>query len=232
MNQLTFQNVYQTSQNANFMLGQRAFTPDGRHWAYVKASAAINAGDIVIAGANVAVAATVVSSADASGRTIYIYKAAAGWTPGQFEDCIGVVNGGTGVGQVFKIKGNTSNTLELYPENALTTALDGTSTLVIKPVNVVTKSAITSKIQAAVGIAQTAFAAGDYGWVLTNGDGFVTSGAVLTAGADFTAGDATTAGYATIGVTANGPFDAQSLGICLVANAAVNQKAMVRVIIR
>lgn len=232
MNQLSFQNVYQTSQSANFSIGERAATPDGRKWVYVKASAAMNAGDIVIAGANVSVAATVSSSADSSGRIICIYKAGAGWTPGQFEDCMGVVNGGTGIGQVFKIRGNTSTTLELYPETALTTALDGTSTLVLKPINVVTKSPVSNKIPSAIGIAQIAFAAGDYGWVLTDGDGFVTSGAVLTAGASFVPGDATTAGYATIGTTAKGPFDEQALGFCLVANAGVNQKAFVRIMIR
>lgn len=231
MNNITFQNVYQTSTAPVFKLGSRAVTPDGREWVYVKASTAVSKGQVVIPAAVTAVD-TVSSAADAQGRIVYITKASAGWTVGQFEDAIGVVDDGTGVGQTFKIKTNTVDTLELYPETALTTALAvADSDITIRTMALVVKSAVTSKLQSAVGIAQTDFAASDYGFALTSGDGFVLAGAALTIGASFVTGD-DTAGQVVAGTTAKGEFDEQSLGICLVANAAADQRALVRVNIR
>ena len=231
MNQITFQDVYQTSTAPIFAKGQRAATPDGREWVYVKANSALAKGSVAVPDAVTAVD-TVSSSTDALGRIVYITKASAGWTVGQFEDAIGVVDDGTGVGQTFKIKTNTTDTLELYPETALTTALAvADSDITIRTMAEVDKAAITSAVQSAVGIAQVAFSASDYGWLLTNGDGVVLAGEVLVVGKGFTTGDDTT-GQVIKGVTAEGPFDAQNLGIALVANAAADQGALVRVDIR
>lgn len=231
MNQISFQNVYQTTTAPVFKKGQRAVTPDGREWVYVKAKSALAKGSVAVPDAVTAVD-TVSSSADALGRIIYITEASAGWTVGQFEDAIGVVDDGTGVGQTFKIKTNTTDTLELYPETALTTALAvADSDITLRTMSEVAKAAITSKVQSAVGIAQVAFSASDYGWLLTNGDGCVLAGEVLVIGESFVTGDDTT-GQVVKGTTAKGPFDEQALGIALVANAAVDQTALVRVNIR
>lgn len=232
MKQISFQNVYNTTTAIDtFKKGERAMTPDGREWVYVKAESALAKGSVAIPSSVTAVDLCS-SSTDALGRIVYITKASAGWTVGQFEDAIGVVDDGTGVGQTFKIKTNTADTLVLYPETALTTALAvADSDITIRTMGLVKKSAITSKVQSAVGIAQVAFAADDWGWLLTNGDGAVLAGEVLVVGKNFTTGDDTT-GQVIKGITAEGPFDAQSLGFCLVANAAADQTALVRVDIR
>lgn len=232
MNQITFQNVYQVSTAPVFNIGQRASTPDGREWVYVKANSALAKGSVAVPDGVTAVD-LVSSSTDALGRIVYITKASAGWTVGQFAEGWVVVDDGTGVGQTGKIKTNTTDTLELYPETAFTTALAvADSDITIRTMAEVDKAAVTSKLQSAVGIAQVAFAASDYGWLLTNGEGCVLAGEALTpVGTDFVTGDDTT-GQVVKGTTAKGPFDEQSLGIVLVANAAADQLALVRVNIR
>ena len=231
MNTITFNDVYQTSTAPVFKLGERASTPDGREWVYAKAATAL-ASNLVAVPEAVTAVDTVSSSADNQGRIVYITKASAGWTVGQFADSIGVVDDGTGVGQVFKIKSNTVNTLELYAETALATALSvSDSDITIRQMSLVDPSAVTVKIQSAVGISQTAFSALDYGFLLTNGDGGVKAGAALTVGGSFVTGD-NTVGQVVKGTAAKGEFDEQSLGFALVANAAADQTALVRVNIR
>lgn len=231
MKQISFQAAYDVSTSPAFKKGERAMTPDGREWVFVQAESALARGSVAIPSAVTAVDACS-SSADNLGRIVYITKASAGWTVGQFEDAIGVVDDGTGVGQTFKIRSNTADTLVLYLETALTTALSvADSDITIRTMALVKKAAVTSKLQSAVGIAQNSFAANDYGWLLTDGDGAVLAGEVLVVGADFVTGDDTT-GQVVKGTTAKGPFDEQALGICLVANAAADQAALVRVFIR
>jgi len=226
MNQITFQNVKDTSTAPVFAIGQRAQTPDGRQWVYVKASAAVVAGNVVVPAATTSVGTTISSSTDSQGRIVYITKASAGWTVGQFAEGSVLIDGGTGTGQVAKIKSNTTDTLELYPDSALSTALDGTSTMEIWTNHLVRKSVVTTKIQNAVGIAQVAFAADDYGFVLTRGVGRVLAGEVLTVGGSFVTGD-DTAGQVVKGTTAKGEFDEQTLGRCLAANSAADVGAMI-----
>ena len=230
MNNITFQNAYQTSTAAIINLGTRAMTPDGREWVYSKAVSALAKGSVAVPNA-VTSASLVSSSNDALARTVFITKASAGWTTGAFIDGWVVVDTGTGVGQAGRIKSNTTDTLELYPDFALATALSvADSGIKIRTMHFVTKSAITVKIQSAVGIAQTAFATNDFGWLLTDGEGVVLAGSALTVGGSFVAGDATT-GQVVPGTTAKGAFDEQSLGFCLVA-AGTNQLHLVRVVIR
>lgn len=227
MNQVTFQNVTDTTTSPQFNVGQRGQTPDGREWVYVKsASEAISAGMTVVPDAVVSVD-TVSSSADALGRIVFITEASAGWTVGQFAEAWVYVDAGTGVGQYGKIKTNTTDTLELYPEFALGTALSVTdSDITIREPFAVEKAAITSAIQGAVGIAQVAIASGSYGWVQTRGVGLALAGEGLTVGAGFTTGD-NTEGTVIKAVTTEGPFDAQNLGYCLVANASADTNALV-----
>jgi hypothetical protein len=231
MNKISFQDVYQASTAPCFKKGERGMTPDGREWVYVKAKTALAKGSVAVPAAVTAVD-NVSSSADGLGRIVYITKAAAGWTTGQFEDAIGVVDDGTGKGQTFKVKTNTSDTLELYPETALTTAMAvADSDITLRTMSEVDKAAITDKVQSAVGIAQTVVGAGSFGWLLTNGDGTVLAGEALVVGTGFVTGDDTT-GQVVKATTAKGPYDEQNLGICLVANAAADDLALVRVNIR
>lgn len=233
MNQISFQNVYQTiTQRGEFKLGQRAETPDGREWVFVKAAGAVGKNLIAIPNTVTTSSAATSSSTDQQGRIVYLANAAASYTVGQFEDAIGLVSAGTGTGQSYKVRTNNATTLTLYPETALTTALSvADSVTSILTANQVLIAAITSKVQSAVGATQTAFSSGDYGWLLTEGDGGVIPGEVLVIGKNFTTGD-DTAGEVIKGIATNGPFDAQSLGFALVANSAADVGALVRFEIR
>lgn len=226
MNQITFRNVKQTTQfQGEFKLGQRAVTPDGREWAYVQASAAISAGHCAVPAAVTSVGTTISSSTDSQGRNIFITKAAAGWTVGQFADGYVHIDNGTGEGQVAKIKDNTVDTLELYPEDALGTALGVTSTMKIWTNHLVRKAVITTRVQNAVGVAQVAFAANDYGWVLTRGMGQIISDTAGTVGKSLVTGGST-AGEVTIGITAKGGFDEQIVAVCVTASTNVDKGQM------
>lgn len=229
MNQVSFQNVYQVTTSPQVTIGQQAQTPDGRKWVYVKASTGGLAKGSVAVPSGATAVDTVSSSANASGQIIYITKASAGWTVGAFADQWGVIDDGTGVGQTFKIQTNTTDTLILYPETALTTALSVVdSDLTIYSSTVVIKAAITSKLQNAVGIAQTAFSASEYGWVLYQGNGTVLAGEALTVGGGFCTGDDTT-GQVLKNIATESAITAQILGRCLVANAAADQNTLVYV---
>lgn len=232
MNQISFQNVYQTTTaRGTFKNGERAMTPDGRMWTFVNAVGAIGKNFIAIPN-TVTTATTLSSSTDNQGRIVYLTDTDSAWTTGAFEDGIGLVNTGTGTGQGFKIKTNNAQTLTLYPETALTTALNvASSGVAIRTMSAVIIAAITSKIQQTVGATQTAFAAGDYGWLLTEGDGTVVAGEILIIGSNFVSG-AATAGEVLKGTTAKGPFDEQNLGFCTVANSGADLGALVRFEIR
>jgi len=226
MNQITFQAIKNSSTAPVVNVGQRAQTPDGREWVYVKAAEAISANQAVVPDAVVAVD-TVSSSTDGLGRIVFITKASAGWTVGEFAEAWVYVDDGTGRGQAGRIKTNTTDTLEIYPEFAFATALAvADSDITIREPFRVDKAAITSKVQGAVGIAQIAIADASYAWVLTRGVGLILAGDTFVVGKSFVTGD-DTEGTCVVGTTAKGAFDEQSLGYCLVANAAVDVAALV-----
>ena len=227
MNQISFQSVYQTiTQRGEFKLGQRATTPDGREWRFVTSTTLAN-GNIAVP---VAVASSDLysSSTDNQGRIVYATRAANSLTVGAYEDAIGVVDDGTGVGQTFKIRTNSATTFTLYPETALTTALAvADSDLTYIGMANCRVAAVTDKVQMTQGGAQVAFTSGDYGWLLQRGDGRVLAGEVLVVGKSFVSGDDTT-GQVLKGTTAKGEFDEQTLGYCIVANAGADQNTLVR----
>ncbi len=228
MNTVTFQDVYQTiTAIGEFKLGQRAATPDGREWRFVKNGSTIVYGNIVVP-SDAVDADLWSSSTDTQGRIVYLTRAANSLTVGQYEDAIGVVNQGTGVGQTFKIRTNNATTLTLYPETALATALSVVdSDLVYRSMASVVIAAVTSKVQQTQGAFQCAASSGDYGWILTQGDGRAIAGEVLVIGESFVSGDDTT-GQVLKGTTAKGDFDEQNLGYCIVANDAADQGTLVR----
>lgn len=231
-NQISFQNVYETiTSRGEFPLGQRASTPDGREWVFVNTAGAIGKNFIAIPN-TVSTLTTVSSSTDNQGRIVYLTDTDSSLTTGAFQDAVGLVNTGTGSGQGFKVKTNTATVITLYPETALATALSvSDSGIALKTMSRVLIAAITSKVQQVVGATQTAFASGDYGWLLTEGDGTVVAGEVLVVGQSFVSG-AATAGEVLKGTTAKGPFDEQSLGFCTVANSGADLGALVRFEIR
>lgn len=226
--QISFQAARQASTTAAMTIGTHAQTPDGSEWKYVLAKGAIGKGDVVIPNTVVDVD-TVSSSTDSMSRIVYITEASAGWTVGAYADLWVIVDDGTGVGQAGRIKSNSADTLELYPEFAFSTALAvADSDIAIVSPGAVLEAAITSKLQNSQGIAQVAIASASYGFVLKKGVGVVTAGEVLTLGGSFVTGD-DTAGQVVKGTTAKGEFDEQSLGRCLRANAGADQLTLVDV---
>ncbi len=225
--QISFQAVSNTTTAPAFQIGTSGMTPDGREWSYVAVSTGGLAKGSIAVPADVTAVDNVTSSTDAMGRIVYITKASAGWTQGAFIDGWVVVDDGTGKGQAGRIAGNTTDTLQLYPEFALGTALSAVdSDITITQNFTVIKAAVTSKLQNAMGIAQIAMSASTYGWVLTKGEGVVLTGNTLVVGAGFTTGDDTT-GQAVVSVITEAPLTAQSLGRCFVANSAADMLAQV-----
>lgn len=228
MNQITFQAVGQPQDAADFNIGQVGQTPGGNVYLYIQANGALAKGSAVVPTA-VSTASNCASSADVLGRLVYITPASSpSWTNGQFAGSFVTISAGTGVGQLAYVIDNTATTLQLSPGSALTTALSSAdSAITISKPYYVTKSAVTSKLQNCMGVAQAAFNDQQYGWVLTRGVGVVAAGVSLTpVGADFVTGDSTT-GQVILGTTAKGPFDEQSLGRILVVNPSGNQLATV-----
>lgn len=227
MNQISFQAVRQTTTaQGSIAPGQRAVTPDGREWVYVKADSALAQGSVAVPNA-VASADLVSSSQDSQGRNVYITYSTGGWTAGAYAGGYVVVDDGTGKGQMARIIDNTADTLILDPADALSTALSvADSDITINTPFLVDKAAVTSMVQQAVGIAQVAFSAGDYGWLLTRGDGVVLTGETLAVGRGFATGDDTT-GQVVVAATTEGPYDLQNLGFCRVANSAADMLAHV-----
>lgn len=229
MLKISFQDVFQvTDAEGQIKVGQRASTPDGNIWVYGKSNGgSIAAFKVAVPGSDVAFD-TASSSADNQGRNVYITEASAGWTVGAYANYWGVVDDGTGVGQRFRVQTNSTDTLTLYPEYALSTALavaDSDITLSAGEASLVI-AAITSKLQNAVGIAQTAFTDGDFGWFLEKGRGSVFAGEVLTKGAGYTTGDDTT-GQVINNDATESAVTAQILGRTLVANAGADQRTLV-----
>ncbi len=219
MNQITFQAANQTSTGANFTVGQQGQTPNGNIYVYVQATNALAKGAVAIPTAATSVS-NVSSSTNNLNQIVYITKASAGWTNGQFSGDYVTVDTGTGVGQFARILDNTSDTLYLAGSGLGTALAVADSGIKITKLWHVSPAAITSKKQNAQGIAQVAFSALDFGWVLQKGVGQVAAGVSLTPiGSDFTTGDST-AGQVILGVATDGQFDAQSLGRVLVVNGS------------
>lgn len=221
---ISFQNALKVASAPQAILGGKASTPDGSQWTYVKANEAVTKGHVVSPVVNTGVD-TLSSSTNGAGQIVYLTKASAGWTVGQFNDAWVVVDDGTGEGQVAKIKTNTADTLELYPQWALGTALAvADSDVTISTVNtLVEKSPITVLTTTVIGAAQVAITtASPYAWVLAKGPGLCISGtAAMTALANFTPGD-DTEGQVVIGVTAKGDFDGFTAGYSLAANTTID----------
>lgn len=230
MKQITFQSVFsQLAASEAGRVGEQAQTPDGRVWVLSKASEAITKHMVVSRPGNTTVT-SVSSSQNSRSQSVYITKASAGWTVGAYQDAWVAVNTGTGTGQVAKIKDNTADTLELYEDYALATALTvaGSSGIAIVLDNQVEKVPITSKITPVVGVAQISFTSAYYGYFLKRGVGGVLAGEAITINENCTPGD-DTEGEVILGITAKGPFDAANVGRCLVANSAADLAALVDV---
>lgn len=229
MRDLTFQKVLQADATQQARLGDRGQTPDGRQWVYVKANEALTKHHVATRIANTDVD-TVYSSTDGAGLKTRITEASAGWTVGQFADAYGCVDDGTGEGQIFKVEDNTADTLRLYRDYALSTALTvaAADDIVLARPYLAEKVAISTLNQILIGVAQVAFAASDYGWLLYRGIGGVLMGDTAVANEQVTPGD-DTEGEAIAITNGETPDDISIVGRVVVANTTADKAALVDV---
>jgi|GEM_PF-2219298 len=217
MKQINFQSVFDTPTVKMGSMNEQVQTPDGRIWEYLYATEAISAYMIATRPANTTVT-TVSSSSNGRSQKVYVTEASAGWTVNAYCDHWIDINTGTGVGQIAKVKGNTADTLELYEQYALTTGLavaDSGFAIVHQPD--AEKAPVTTEITPVQGVAQVAFASGDYGYFLKRGiGGVMCGGSAITINYSITTGD-DTEGYGITGTTAKGPMDENYVGRVLVA---------------
>jgi len=208
-------------------LNEEGQTPDGRVWEYLQATEGVSQYMVVSNPANLDVD-TVASSTNNAGQSVFITEGAAGWTEGAYQDHWFLVDDGTGEGQLGKIKDNTADTLELYVDYALSTALTvaGVSDIVIRHYPDAEMVATGTLITPLRGVAQVAFLTSDYGWFLKRGIGGVLAGEVITINTTLTAGD-DTEGTAEIGDASSGLYDDNYIGRCLVANTSADKAALV-----
>lgn len=220
MQSISFRKVLETLTTQEFQRGARVETPDGNIWRYVEANEALTPrGVLCTRVADTAVTDITSTANNDRGETVFITDSGAGWTVGQFAEAWGVVSGNTGEGQMFRVKDNTADTLELYSDWALATALDTTSDLTLVRPYLVREAVITTLNQIITGVAQRTFASGDFGFLLVHGYGVVLNGATDTvANEQLTPGDDTSGSAATIG---NGetPDDIFVVGRALYAEA-------------
>lgn len=231
MRLISFQSAYQQEANQQMKIGERAITPDGRVWRYVNLTSTTSAGAIVQPDPNpvhqfTMAAGTLSLSANPVGQYVYLTYSTGGLTAGALEEGWVYLYIGTGEGYALKVKTNTSSVIEFYPQYATvftaTTGVDSTTgAKVWCPFNV-NPSVVTTQTNVCTGIAQIAFTAGYYGFVLMQGYGTVL-GSSLVAGHGFGPGGAT-AGYGLIATTGKGPYDQFNMGyIIIAANDASNQ---------
>lgn len=173
------QDIYVTSTLSNHVLGDKAFTNDGRAFRYVKAGAvALVPGNAIQSPAVVAnhvnLTPTAVSAFGATTVTVTLGATAA--TVDQYAGGYLVVEiGTTGAGQTLRIKGhpaaNASGTLLVTLEDAFYVATSGTITmsLIASQYNGVIQSPTTTLTGTIVGVAVTPIPANGFGWIATRG---------------------------------------------------------------
>lgn len=139
------------------------------------------------------------------------------FTAGDLENCIGVVQSGTGAGQVFRIRKN--GTLSLYLEAALATALTVAGNSLIKILNgnpfKTIKLPGASVFDRIVGVAQcaVAYATKPYFWALRKGSGFgVVNNATVDPGVPLSPSANTAGEFDLITTSPTGLEDAKWIG--------------------
>ena len=203
MQAITFRKVLETLTTQELPLGANAETPDGRIWRYVQANAAVTPiGSICTRVADTAVTDITSTANNDRAQTVFITESGWAQTVGDFNEAFGAVTGNTGNGQFFKVKTNTADTLELYSDYALATALDTTSDLTLARPYLVRETLVTTLNQIIAGVAQVAFAASDFGYLLKEGVGVILNGATDTvANEQITPGDDVAGSGAAVGAT-------------------------------
>lgn len=206
--QVTSQDLYTYSANQAHVLGEKAFSPDGRTFRYVKAGAvALVPGNVLQSPAIVAnhVNLTPTAASTAGDTTITVTLGATLATANQYAGgYIIVEKGTTGAGQSLLIKSHPaaalSATLVVTLEDAVQVTTSGTVTmsLVANPYNGVIQSPVTTLTGTVVGVAVGAIPISNYGWICTRGITAVTADGAITVGTVAVAVPAAAAGAAKV----------------------------------
>lgn len=222
---------YHNTSDCRFQLGQIA-EDSGHLYRYCKATAAITAGNVVVA--NTAhVTVTNITSLDNTGdRATEKYPSVTdsgeSWTPGAYVGSYLYIHGNTGVGQMKRIVKNDATTAwfgALHPgfgqgieDDPFSTSPDTTSDITIISPWQVKKCGASDKIQTPIGTAPFAFTSGYYGWVCIDGMDNPTMGGTGVIDTVVVPGD-DTAGQGTIGGTGDDIGDGTVFGIACYAGA-------------
>lgn len=182
-------------------LGQEGTDEIGRQYRYGKAGGTITAGQILCTPSNVAnhVGANATNTGVVGDEYIDVTVGATAVTQDQYQGGVIVLNAGAGIGQQFKIKGNTaaasSGTTRVFIEGSLKVATASASTkadLYPNKYNGLTASStlLLRRVCAAI----QGFSSGEFGWFATRGVfGLLIEGAAVGL-ADPVIPSATTAG--------------------------------------
>jgi len=192
--QIAAQDIFTSSTVQQHILGEKAFSSDGRTFRYVKAGAsALVPGNVLQSPAIVAnhvnLTPTALPSVGATTLTVTLGATAA--TANQYSGGYLVVEKGTlGVGQTLLISSHpaagSSATLTLTLADPVATTITGTVTvsLVRNNYDGVIQAPVTTLTGTPVGVAVLAIPAASFGWICTGGvtgvlaDGAITVGTV------------------------------------------------------
>ena len=188
------QDVYKSSPVQQHILGEKAYTPDGRTFRYVKVgAAALVPGNLLQGPAVVAnhVNLTPTAAVAAGDTTITLTLGATAVTANQYAGGYLVTEiGTTGRGQTLLIKSHpaaeASATLVVTLSDPFVTATSGTVTasLINSPYNGVIQSIATTLTAPIVGAAVAPLAASTFGWIQTRGAcGILVSGTPIVGSA-------------------------------------------------
>lgn len=231
MKDIAFQSVFDTPAQKIGTLNSLGMTPDGRIWTYLQATEAFSA--YMVGSRPAVLGEDTVSSADQGGKTVLIQGGGSDntWTAGAYIDHWVIVDSGTGVGQIGKIKANSATELTLYDEYEMATDLDVSDsdiTIIHQPD--AEKIAITNEYTHVQGVAQVAFAASDYGWFLIRGTGGVLMGEAASQDRGVCPGD-NTEGTAVVVDDGDDLYDIFYIGHCIYPSDTADKAALVDIAI-
>ena len=183
------ESLYSSSSVKQAHLGQRFMTADGREFAYCKAGELLVVGHFYQTAVHSSdyVSQALASAAAIGDTTVTVTLGGTAATKDQFADGYLIVSAGTGIGQMFLIKGNAAAnaaascvfTLDEPVRVALATA-DSTITVIKNRFDSVVKWA-TTQTGSSAGAAVFPVASGEYGWLQVGGTGCALSDNVATA---------------------------------------------------
>ncbi len=190
--QVTAQDLYTYSTLQQHVLGEKAFSNDGRTFRYVKAGAvALVSGNVLQSPAIVAnhVNLTPTAAVAVGDTTITVTLGATAATANQYSGGYVVIEKGTtGAGQSLLIKSHpaaaSSATLTLTLSDPFLVATSGTVTasLVQNNYSGVIQAPVTTLTGTPVGVAVGAIPAASFGWICSRGITGVTADGIITVG--------------------------------------------------